>query len=263
MSWQDNTPSFSDDPIPPIFGSKAHTKVAVMLACYGPTPVRCLARVLGVDSESVFRWVALLTRSGMIEKRAVGAAYPGLNRAYRLHDNVRGLLLAIAERHPQPDPHVPKWREGFSTTSMQKSRGLGTEVEWLFGRRNRSRVLMLVGAAGMINEQETANNLQLDVWSTRYAINRLVGEKLLAKRGDGQHRMLTINPEMAGADEFKRLLRCIATYRRDVRGCAQLARTAMGYRKDRNPLTAAAGADTTTSRYRGRASRQVGAVCCE
>lgn len=252
MSWQDNTPSFSDDPIPPIFGSKARTKVAVILARYGPTPVRRLARVLGVDSESVFRWVGLLARSGMVEKRAVGAAYPSLNRTYRLHDNVRALLLALAETFPQPDPVVPKWREGFSTTSMPKPNGLGPEVDFLFGSRNRSRVLMLVGAAGMTNEQELANNLQLNLWSTRYAIDRLVEEKVLAETRDGQHRMLTLNTEMTGADEFKRLLRCIATYVRDVRGGAQLARTAIGFRKDRNPLTAVAP-DARTARFRGRA----------
>jgi hypothetical protein len=251
MSRQDNTPSFSDDPIPPIFGSKAHTKVAVMLARYGPTPVRCLARVLGVDSESVFRWVSLLARSGMIEKRSVGAAYPGLNRTYRLHDNVRELLLALAEKFPQPDPNVPKWREGFSTTRMPKPQGLDNDVEWLFGARNRSRVLMLVGTAGMTNKREVANNLQLNGWSARYAVRRLVKDEVLVEKDDGQHKMLIINPTMPGADEFTRLLRCIAMYKRDVRGEAQFARAAIGYRKDRNPLTAV-GSDARTSRYKGR-----------
>jgi hypothetical protein len=251
MGLTDNTPAFADDPMPPIFGSKACTKVAVILARYGPTPVRRLARVLGVHSESVFRWIALLVRSGIVEKRSEGAAYPGLNRAYRLHDNVRALLLALAEKFPQPDPGVPTWREGFSTTRMPKPNGLGSEVDFLFGSRNRSHVLMLVGAAGMTNKREAAASLNLGEYAARYAIDRLVEEKMLVEKRDGQHAMLSINPKMAGAKEFGRLLRCIAMHRREVRGLAESARIGIGYRRDRNPLTAASR-NATTSVFRGR-----------
>jgi hypothetical protein len=240
MGLTDNTPAFADDPMPPIFGSKARTKVAVILARYGPTPVRRLARVLGVDSESVFRWVALLARSGMVEKRPVGAAYPGLNRAYRLHDNVRELLLALAQKFPQPDPGVPKWRDGFSTTRMPKANGLGPEVDFLFGSCNRSRLLMLVGAAGMTNRRESAASLNLGEYSARYAIDRLVEEKMLVERRDGQHGMLSINPKMAGAEEFGRLLRCIAMHRREVAGS----------RSPRGSGSAIAGTEIQCRRYR-------------
>jgi DNA-binding Lrp family transcriptional regulator len=243
--------AFEDDPIPPIFGTRARTKVLVILGKYGPTPVRRLAALLGVDKHTAFDLVAQLARSGVVEKRRSGAAYPGLNRTFRLHDNLRELLVALAQRFEQPNPNVPKWRAGFSTSRMAKPSGGGDELDWLFGSRIRTRILVLVAAAGITNFGSIQRALRVYPLAARYAIRRLVEDGLLATEVSGMHKLVTLDEEMPVYDEFRRLLLCVARWCSRHRGLAQDARASMGYRPDRNPLTAR-GRDATTAAFRGR-----------
>ncbi len=243
--------AFADDPIPPIFGTRSRTKVLVILGRYGPTPVRRLATLLGVDNHMVFDWVAQLERSRVVEKRASGAAYPGLNRTFRLYDNVLALLVALAELYQQLDPGVPKWRAGFSTSNMAKRGGGGPELDWLFGSRIRSRTLVLVAAAGITNVGTIQRALRVYPLAARHAVKRLVEDGLLATEVAGRHKLVRLDENMPVYDEFRRLLLCVARWRPQHRGLAQDSRSSMGYRPDRNPLTAH-GRDATTSAFRGR-----------
>jgi hypothetical protein len=243
--------AFADDPIPPIFGTRSRTKVLVILGRYGPTPVRRLASLLGVDDHMVFDWVAQLERSGVVEKRASGAAYPGLNRTFRLYDNVHTLLIALAKLYQQPDPGVPKWRAGFSTSRTAKPENGGPELDWLFGSRIRSQTVVLVAAAGVTNVRMIQSALRVYPLAARHAIKRLVEDGLLAIEVAGRHKLIRLDENMPVYEEFRRLLLCVARWRPQHRGLAQESRSSMGYRTDRNPLTAR-GRDATTAPFRGR-----------
>lgn len=225
-----------------------------MLVQYGSTPVNRIAQALCADDSRVREWVAFLIRSGVVEKRSYGAPYPALNRGHRLHHVVRALLLALSRRFPQPEPRACKRRLGFSTNASPKP-PIGDEIEWMFGPRNHSRVLMLVGATGTSNLAEIAAGLQRNVLCVQYAVDRLVDEKLLAEFRDGRHRMLRINPKMPCAREFVRLLKCIARYRKDVRSTASSVRLENGYRFDRDPMRSTPASGRTT-RFRGHAIRR-------
>jgi hypothetical protein len=241
--------------IPPIFGTRSRTEVLVLLAVRGPTPARKIASLWRVNPRTAFDWINHLRRSGVVEKRALGAAYPGLNMRYRLHANVRQLLIALSATFRPPKVEVPKWRAGFSTSAMDKPDRLGPEVKYLFGSENRTRVLVLVAVAGALDIVTIAKSLGLQVKSAEYAVNALIEDGLLAGTPDGQHKMISLDPQMPAADELRRLLRCVAKWRPVFRGKRGAARTELGYRHDRNPATSADAKGARLASARGFAAR--------
>jgi hypothetical protein len=240
--------------MPPIFGTRSRTEVLVLLAVRGPTPARKIAKLWRVNPVTGHDWVNQLQRSGVVEKRSKGAAYPGLNMRYRLHANVRELLFALSKKFKPPKIDVPKWRAGFSTSAMAKPTRLGTEVKHLFGSENRTNVLVLVATAGALDIVTIAKSLGLQIKSAEYAVNALIEEKLLAGRKDGQHKMISLNPKMPAADEFRRLLLCVALWRPVVRSKRGAARTELGFRHDRNPSTSPKAKDARLATARGFAA---------
>jgi hypothetical protein len=221
--------------IPPYFGTKSRTEVLVMLAVHGPTPARKIASIWGVDTHTAFDWVAKLERSGVVEKRAVGAAYPGLNMTYRLHDNVLELASELAKQFPPPDPNVPAWRAGFSTSRMAKPNALGSEVEYLCGSPIRTGILALAASAGCVTLPGIIECLLLEHFGAGYAVQALIDDGLLVQGRGKKARQFHLNPDVPAADEFRRLLRCATRWHARYRGFRAAARRFMGVRSDRVP----------------------------
>jgi hypothetical protein len=112
----------------------------------------------------------------------------------------------------------------------------------------------LVAAAGALDIVTIAKILGLQIKSAEYAVNALIDDGLLAGKKDGQHKMIFLNEEMPAADEFRRLLRCVAKWRPAIRGKRGAARNEIGYRSDRNLATSFGAKDARLAYARGFAA---------
>ena len=191
--------------IPHLFGRGGRDRLLLCLAVNGPMTVREVGRATNIDSRKAFDMVGYLLKTGLVVKRdrPGGRKYVAINRKLTAWAELTNLLETLAKAFPaQAVPTIQKrWHLQIDNGELTPDR-----LDHAFFSPVRSRVLLLIAAAGIVMEKDLYNLLGLGAVSTLYAINHWQREGIVESRYVATARLLSLNPSWVAAHELRMLL---------------------------------------------------------
>lgn len=209
--------------LPHLFGRGGRDRILMSLAVNGPMTVREVGRATNIDSRKAFDMVARLLESGLVVKRDRhgGRKYVAINRNFPAWAELMNLLEAIDARFPVKRVEViaKRWH-----LQEDYSKYPSTRFDGIFQATNRSRILLLIAAAGESVEKDIYGLLGLNMVSAMYAINHWQRERIIRSRYVGQCRMLSMDPGWFAAHELRMFLSALIVDAAEYLGLGRIAR---------------------------------------
>jgi len=190
--------------IPTIFGRGPRERMLALLSVSEPLRINAIRRALGVRDSSIIRIVRHFEQCGIMRtgRRGTRRSYLTLGNNTALEKSILALgkrLATIGSIKPITGSHH---RVGLRRQSRLRSR----ELEQLFVSGPRTRVLLLIAAAGEISVTELSRLLTLDEGATRKIVFCLERESIVVRRVDWREKPISLDPNGPVASELRSVL---------------------------------------------------------
>lgn len=191
--------------MPWLFGRGLRERLLQLLNSNGPLQTIQIVRALTGDEKKIHRALKHFLAMGIVTKygRARHRFYWTLDQRFVAYRELRTLLSSFARLLSPVVLFAPGRRLG---SAGRRRRGIGSEIDGLFGSATRTRVLLGVVALPNPSLREISRLACVRYESVVYAVNRFEADGILKTVADGRDRRVLLDERFALVDSLRCLL---------------------------------------------------------